>query len=366
MSGGILSLLGGGNPQGTGILSGFDQFAQENAAALLQAGAGLLSGNGWGAGAQGFAQGMQQDERTRALKQAQADKERQRLAAQQLAEKLGRPELADMPEVLGSLALDRYKTREPSEFDRLTAGMDPQLVEQAKLAKLGLVNNSKWEIKTVKNADGSESAVYFNPADPTKTVPVPGYGTGASKQAQQQAQREQSADIVVQDIDRALDITKKSWTPVTGGIGGQVLSNIGGTNAHNVSQLLNTVKANATFDKLQAMRAASPTGGALGAVSDQENKLLGAAIGSLEQSQSEEQFVQNLKRVKKIYNEIIHGPGATDANGNLKAPRKNGGATGSVPTSAVQHLRQNPHLRREFDAKYGPGSSAQALGIPDA
>ena len=57
------------------------------------------------------------------------------------------------------------------------------------------------------------------------------------------------------------------------------------------------------------MRAASPTGGALGNVSDQEGARLASAYGNLEQSQSQAQFERNLKRVKNIYLDIVHGPG---------------------------------------------------------
>ena len=73
--------------------------------------------------------------------------------------------------------------------------------------------------------------------------------------------------------------------------------------------LLDTVEANIGFDKLQQMRAASPTGGALGQVSERENKLLQATYGSLSQSQSEEQFKRNLRRLRETYLDTIHGEG---------------------------------------------------------
>ncbi|MBF9234684.1 glycoside hydrolase family 73 protein [Microvirga alba] len=177
--------------------------------------------------------------------------------------------------------------------------------------------DGKWEIKTIKNADGSETPVYFNPAN-KQTEPVPGFATGPSKAALAEAQAKQAADIVVQDIDRIFELAKQSRLPVTGGAG-QAMSYLAGTNAHDISNLVTTIKANATFDRLQQMRKASPTGGALGAVSDNENKLLGSAIGSLEQSQSHDQFIRNLTRVKKIYTDIIHGPGAGGEGGSLKS-----------------------------------------------
>ena len=55
------------------------------------------------------------------------------------------------------------------------------------------------------------------------------------------------------------------------------------------------------------LRASSPTGGALGPVSDTENKLLQSAFGSVEQSTTAEDLEFNLKRLKAIYNLTVHG-----------------------------------------------------------
>ncbi|GEC15260.1 hypothetical protein [Nitrobacter winogradskyi] len=138
--------------------------------------------------------------------------------------------------------------------------------------------------------------------------------------------KDTQANIVVQDIDRALKLTKDSWTPVTGATGG-LLSYIPGTSSYDLGSLLTTIKANAGFDQLSAMRAASPTGGALGSVSDSENKLLQSVIGSLEQSQSEKQFKDNLLRVKNTYLDIIHGKGKGPERERLSFER--GGKSGS-------------------------------------
>jgi len=85
----------------------------------------------------------------------------------------------------------------------------------------------------------------------------------------------------------------------TTGFIGQLTKGVGGTPAHNLSNTLNTIKANIGFDKLQEMRANSPTGGALGQVSEMENQLLQQVWSSVEQSQTEEQLKENLERVRK-------------------------------------------------------------------
>ncbi len=121
-------------------------------------------------------------------------------------------------------------------------------------------------------------------------------------------QEEQSRDIVVQDIDRILSMTgEEEGLPVTG-IAGATLSQVPGTRQRDVAALLNTVRSNVGFDKLQQMRNASPTGGALGQVSERENVLLQSTLGSLEQSQSTEQFERNLRRLRDVYLDVVHGP----------------------------------------------------------
>lgn len=121
-------------------------------------------------------------------------------------------------------------------------------------------------------------------------------------------QERQVADIVTQDIDRAIGIVDKAKMPTTG-MTGSLMSNIGGTSANDLRALLDTVKANAGFQELNKMRSMSPTGGALGSITERELSLLQATIGNLEQSQSADQFKDNLRRVKNMYLDVIHGPG---------------------------------------------------------
>lgn len=354
MSGGILGgllggAIGGDNYQGTGILGSMNNTLRDNSAMLLGLGGGLLSGQGWGGATQGAMQGMQRDQITRQLKMKEAEAQAKKAQAQQLVEQYKLPPaFAGDPDAVFAMVQNlELKKRTPKELsfqEQLYQSLPDDQKAVARQSLLGLNKDQvKWEIKTIKNADGSETPVYFNPLNPAQTMAVPGYGSGSPKAQAQQAQREQAANIVVQDIDRALEKVGQSNVTVGGydtgintatGRTGQALSVIGGTNAHDVSALTDTIKANATFDKLQQMRASSPTGAALGAVSDTENKLLGSAIGSLEQSQSREQFEQNLKRVKKIYNEIIHGPGTTDEEGNLRGAKQ--AVQGGTDRSALE------------------------------
>ena len=113
------------------------------------------------------------------------------------------------------------------------------------------------------------------------------------------------ANIVSDEIDAIIDIAESSTFPVAGF--GAWASAVPGTPQHDVARRLEVIKANVGFDKLQSMREASPTGGALGQVSENENRLLQSVLGSLEQSQSSDQFLGGLRRVQNIFRAAIHG-----------------------------------------------------------
>jgi len=181
-----------------------------------------------------------------------------------------------------------------------------------------------WMIEETPGGGTRMVPIPEGPADPTKT------------DKKKRASEVQKADIVTQDIDRVISTTKRipTWTT---GFFGDVLSNVGGTGAGNVSELLSGIKANVGFNQLQSMREASPTGGALGPVSDTENALLQSVLGSVEQSQGQEQLEFNLKRLKNVYLDIIHGEG----NGPPREVLDEGGSTWSEPEPGVR-IREKP------------------------
>lgn len=104
--------------------------------------------------------------------------------------------------------------------------------------------------------------------------------------------------LVIEDIDYALELVESAWLAT--GLGAAVWSEVPGTPSHDLARILDTIRANIGFDKLQAMRDASPTGGALGQVSEMENRLLQSTSGNLEQKQSAQQLKRNLLRIKQI------------------------------------------------------------------
>jgi len=73
--------------------------------------------------------------------------------------------------------------------------------------------------------------------------------------------------------------------------------NFPGGDAANAQAELENLKSQVGFSVLQAMREASKTGGALGAVSDKENEMLQNNLAALQNSQSPEQFRENLMKI---------------------------------------------------------------------
>lgn len=82
---------------------------------------------------------------------------------------------------------------------------------------------------------------------------------------------------------------------ITGYVG--MFPNLPGGDAADAQATLENLKSQVGFSVLQAMREASKTGGALGAVSDKENEMLQNNLAALQNSQSPEQFRQNLQRI---------------------------------------------------------------------
>ncbi|MEL7112725.1 MAG: hypothetical protein AAGK93_07265 [Pseudomonadota bacterium] len=114
-----------------------------------------------------------------------------------------------------------------------------------------------------------------------------------SKAFQALQANEEQFDAIMTNIDAADELIG----PFTAGVG-SYLQVIRGTPAKNLEARLETVKANIGFDKLNEMRQTSPTGGALGQVTERELKFLQSVRGSLDEQQSPAQLRQTLSEIK--------------------------------------------------------------------
>jgi len=139
---------------------------------------------------------------------------------------------------------------------------------------------------------------------------------------------ERQQGVVGQDIDKAISAADSNALFTTGLLG-DLSKAIPGTPAYDLAQTLLTIKANVGFDRLQEMRNNSPTGGALGAISEKENDLLQAVNGALAQGQSKDQFKSNLARIKTLMAEVLaerKSAFAQDFGGGSAAPSGGGGS----------------------------------------
>jgi len=145
-----------------------------------------------------------------------------------------------------------------------------------------------------------------------------------TKEKAQKKTTARTANIVKEDIGKLTSMLEgeKFYDPITG-ISGSLAESIPGTSAVDAEALRTTIGANIGFDRLQAMREASKTGGALGAISEREMKQLESVMGSLGKKQSKEQQLRNLKRLDKIYGGIIEKasayPGASQFGFGVQA-----------------------------------------------
>lgn len=129
-----------------------------------------------------------------------------------------------------------------------------------------------------------------------------------SKQADKAEKKEEAKKSAVNHAAKVISDVQTAEGLVTGmttGLVGKGTSFVPGTTAYNLQQQLLTLKANLGFDRLQQMRDASPTGGALGQVAVQELQALQATVGSLELGQSKAELQKNLNKIENHYSNWI-------------------------------------------------------------
>jgi hypothetical protein len=112
---------------------------------------------------------------------------------------------------------------------------------------------------------------------------IPGSETERKQKMEQQQAQQGWRDTVAgaSNTRAAIDEAKQLLGPNTTGFLGTALSRVWGTEAVDLTAILDTVRANVAFDRLQQMRRASVTGGALGNVSNREIQLLYSSAAPL-------------------------------------------------------------------------------------
>lgn len=261
----------------------------------------------------------------------------------------------------GLLKVNMLETAQERSFKAMTEGMKPEDVEKARQVELGLrarPSSAAIQYREVIGPDGVARLTAVDPRSVGAQIVGTGqqYGSGVnetpesralaagqapaganqlqsqtpyerakstaegSKDAEYQAtlranrpKRQaaiKQAEALTEQLSSDLDDLISRVTVATAGPGGVILDKFPGTTARDLQSNLDSIKANIGFQALQAMREASPTGGALGNVSDTENRLLQSRFGSLEIGQSPKQLIENLKKVRQ---RVLQNFGITQA-----------------------------------------------------
>jgi hypothetical protein len=149
----------------------------------------------------------------------------------------------------------------------------------------------------------------------TGMVDIPG-GPSATEAAAAAAKTDATdgrKDTFTDTITSAAGIARElASKPGNTGVVGAVAANLSETEAAELRRQVAVLTANATIENLTAMRQASPTGGALGSVTEKEGAMLAAAAGAIDPNAKGEDFTRALDNYERTLLRIIHGPGEGD------------------------------------------------------
>lgn len=208
------------------------------------------------------------------------------------------------------------------------AGIDPKSPEGLSMLRAYAVKtathapaaNQTVHTGTMVQAEGPDGRpVFVMPTKEGTVTSVPGLAPpGTKKDADAAANRVKAetdrARLMIGTVDDAL---KKVGFTTTGALGA-TLGKMPGTSAYDLRATVETLKANLGFQQLAEMRAASPTGGALGAIAVQELNALQSTLASVDANQSQDQLAGKLKQIRTHYNKWLNtvqfGGGGTPQN----------------------------------------------------
>jgi len=106
--------------------------------------------------------------------------------------------------------------------------------------------------------------------------------------------------------EKTLEEAENRLSAFNTGIVGQALRGVGGTPAFDLNELLKPVRTNIFTAELDQMRANSPTGGAVGNVTDVEGNKFESALGSLDIAQSKGQLLDQIENVRNARREVLN------------------------------------------------------------
>lgn len=207
--------------------------------------------------------------------------------------------------------------------------------------------------------------------DPATQGAVAGAKTAATKEAEKNAERPTKAieakaalDSTFSSMDRLRDaaagiLNDPNLGRVTGVAG--MFPSMPGGGAADVENNLGNLKSQIGFTVLQAMRDASKTGGALGAISDKENELLQNNLAPLGKSQSTEQMRKSLQSIIEYVDGAksrLSGAYEQQYGGAQPAPAAQGssGVLSPAPAAPTRTITRTGKIDGRKVVQYSDGS----------
>lgn len=320
---------------------------------MIGLGAGLASGNP-GATAAIFQQQLA-DGRERKQRDASKNATLQWMRGQaaknpMMAELIGLVEAgaltpADAFKMAQQRADPGYRVLTPQEKQQY--GLDPRTPYQVDgSGKISQIGGGGVTVNNMGNIPAGFE-VFEDPQTGARQMrPIPG---GPAAMEQQQVERaKQSAgeqantasDVITTAAARAREAAKNR---AFGGIGQGIVQMNPYTDSAEVARQVDVLKSNASIENLNAMRRASPTGGALGSVTERENQMLAQKSGALDPSSPT--FLRDLDDYERTLLRIIHGAAEGDRifaesrRGSAGGDQSGGGGMGDDIDSLVDKYR---------------------------
>jgi hypothetical protein len=169
-----------------------------------------------------------------------------------------------------------------------------------------------------------EQIVPPRPKQPTPQTPAQARGDELDVELKREelADRKRKAQQAQKDVSQigyelrnvmdkafhAKELSRKGWLTTGGGapLGRAIGSVFGGNSATALKGALDTIASNVAFDRLQKMRDESPTGGALGSITERELDLLKSTIASLDPNLPDDEFQANMQQIVDTYGRVLN------------------------------------------------------------
>lgn len=208
----------------------------------------------------------------------------------------------------------RFDVLPPSEVKRL--GLSPGSYQRnaatGEIKALGTGGTTINMPPQIGQIPADHRLTYDAAGRPVSMEVIPGSPT-ARKLVEQEAGKATQAEsagmvanIVVQELTalRSRIQNQKALDPVTG-LTGKAAEKIPGSARMSAQGSVDTIKANIGFERLNQMRQESPTGGALGNITEQELKFLQGVLGTINLDEKTEDTLRKIERLEKIYGDIM-------------------------------------------------------------